>query len=71
MRYRFVLHALVAGLFVQSAVDAQYAKGDWPIYHGDKTASHYSQLKKVTKKNVKQLELAWTYASSPTPVDDR
>jgi quinoprotein glucose dehydrogenase len=70
MKFKFGFFVLV-GLWVARAADAQYAKEDWPIYHGDATASHYSQLKQVTKKNVKQLQLAWTYASSPTPVDDR
>lgn len=68
MKYRFALCALIAGLLVQSPVDAQYAEQDWPIYHGDKTASHYSQLKQITKKNVKNLKLAWTYKSSRAPL---
>ena len=54
MKFKFAFFVLV-GLVVAGTVDAQYAKEDWPIYHGDATASHYSQLKQVTKKNVKQL----------------
>lgn len=44
--------------------DAQFADADWPVYHGDPTASHYSQLSQITKENVGQLEMAWTYNSS-------
>jgi len=45
-------------------VQAQYAGANWPVYHGDPTGSHYSQLDQITKDNVGQLEVAWTYMSS-------
>jgi quinoprotein glucose dehydrogenase len=34
---------------------------DWPVYLGDKSASHHSTLAQITPQNVRQLELAWTY----------
>jgi len=34
---------------------------DWPVYLGDKAASHYSTLDQITPENVGQLELAWTF----------
>ena len=34
---------------------------NWSIYHGDATASHYSQLDQINKSNVGQLELVWTF----------
>ncbi len=34
---------------------------DWPVYLGDKTASHYSTLGEITSANVTQLEVAWTW----------
>jgi quinoprotein glucose dehydrogenase len=37
------------------------ANRDWPVYLGDKAASHYSSLAQITTKNVTQLEVAWTW----------
>jgi quinoprotein glucose dehydrogenase len=37
------------------------ASVDWPVYLGDKESSHYSSLKQINKKNVNQLQVAWTY----------
>ena len=34
---------------------------DWPVYLGDKAASHYSELVQITPDNVARLELAWTF----------
>ena len=68
MKHRMGLVALAAGLFTAGATDAQYADKDWPVYHGDPTASHYSQLTQITKDNVKDLQLAWTYESSRAPL---
>jgi quinoprotein glucose dehydrogenase len=34
---------------------------DWPVYLGDKSASHYSTLAQITPANVTQLEVAWTW----------
>ncbi|NIJ51923.1 outer membrane protein assembly factor BamB family protein [Dyadobacter arcticus] len=36
---------------------------DWPEYNGDGARSHYSALNQITKENVGQLKVAWTYAS--------
>jgi quinoprotein glucose dehydrogenase len=46
------------------SLEAQLAASDWPVYHGDPTGSHFSQLEQITKENVAQLEVAWTYESS-------
>ena len=35
--------------------------GDWPVYLGDKARTHYSPLDQITKDNVAQLQVAWTY----------
>ncbi len=45
-------------------VNAQYANTDWPVYNGDPSGSHYSELGQITKENVEKLEVAWTYHSS-------
>jgi quinoprotein glucose dehydrogenase len=34
---------------------------DWPVYLGDKAASHYSTLAQITPDNVNRLEVAWTF----------
>ena len=36
---------------------------DWPVYLGDKSGSHYSELKEITVANVDQLVTAWQYAT--------
>jgi len=48
----------------------QLAMKDWPHYHGDRTASHYSALDQINKDNVAQLKLAWVYNSSNAPVEE-
>ena len=34
---------------------------DWPVYLGDKAASHYSTLDQISPANVSRLEVAWTW----------
>ncbi len=34
---------------------------DWPVYLGDKASSQYAPLTQINKRNVHQLEVAWTY----------
>ena len=34
---------------------------DWPVYLGDNFSSHYSKLTQISKDNIDQLDLAWTY----------
>lgn len=36
-------------------------KNEWPIYQGNNTSSHYSELKQIDTTNVKQLQIAWEY----------
>lgn len=36
---------------------------DWEGYHGGDTRNHYSPLTQITPANVKNLKLAWVYAS--------
>jgi quinoprotein glucose dehydrogenase len=53
------------------------ATHDWPIYGGTPNNNHYSPLTQITRKNVTQLAVAWTYdteesgglQSSPIVVD--
>ena len=52
---------------------APHAAGstDWPSYLGDKERSHYSSLKQINVRNVKKLEVAWTYNSGSARPDGR
>jgi quinoprotein glucose dehydrogenase len=36
---------------------------DWETYLGDPGRSHYSELSQITRENVSELELAWSYNS--------
>ncbi len=61
-----VLLGVVAVLGAVS-VEGQFAANDWSHYHGDPTNSHYSELKQITRENVAQLEVAWSYKASDNP----
>lgn len=53
-----LLVLLTGFIFSQDSSDI-----DWTEYNGDGARSHYSPLKQITKANVNQLKVAWTYAS--------
>ncbi len=55
---RLPLFALAAAAFVNLHAAAGR---DWPVYLGDKAASHYSTLTQITPANVSRLEMAWTF----------
>ena len=42
---------------------ARPATADWPYYHGDPAATHYSALDQITVHNVARLTKAWEYDS--------
>ena len=67
-----VLAFRVAWLFAAclSFVRLSAADGrNWPVYLGDKAASHYSTLGQITPANVAGLEVAWTYHSGDARPD--
>ncbi|MGC2194682.1 MAG: PQQ-binding-like beta-propeller repeat protein [Terriglobales bacterium] len=39
----------------------QHRQRDWPAYGGDVENTHYSSLGQINRKNVKMLEVAWTF----------
>jgi quinoprotein glucose dehydrogenase len=43
------------------AVSLQAAPGDWPVYGRDPGGSRFSPLTQITRDNVRQLQVAWTY----------
>src|SRR5438874_4823500 len=55
-------------LSVASSASAQDA-GEWPFYGGDQGATKYSTLSDISRTNVAQLKLAWSWATGETPKD--
>ena len=55
--------ALVLTAFALAAPDAGAQDTDWPVYLGDAGRSHYSALDRIDRRNVHELEVAWTYDS--------
>jgi quinoprotein glucose dehydrogenase len=69
VRARIFLLAFLAAISMTSR--AKGAGADWPVYLGDKASSHYSELKQINKRNVRQLEKAWEYRSGDARKDNR
>lgn len=42
---------------------AQTASADWPVYGGDPDNTHFSRLNQISPANVRQLQVAWTFAT--------
>src|SRR5262249_18294412 len=60
-RYRIGLAALVCGLAVGAAPPSKGPYTTWSDYAGGIDSMQYSALKQITKANVGQMELAWSY----------
>lgn len=56
---RFHLFVLIAGTAVGALSNAQTV--DWPAYNGGVDGDHYSRLSQINRKNVSQLQIAWTF----------
>ncbi len=61
----FVLTAAIACAQVDSKLLLQPLGESWPSYSGDYSGKRYSNLKQVTKTNVKNLTLGWTMRVTP------
>ncbi len=59
---RFVPLILMGGLLVIACQHPEQSDHAWPVYSADAAGSKYSNLTQITKENVDQLELAWTYS---------
>ena len=59
------LGAAGAGWWAARPVAAQAggarADVDWPVYNGEKNGDHYSPLGQIDRRNVKNLQVAWTF----------
>jgi quinoprotein glucose dehydrogenase len=47
------------------------ADRDWPVYLGDKSRSHFSNLNQIRVGNVGKLQVAWTYHSGDARDDNQ
>ncbi len=47
----------------KSAEEAEGAGADWAHYLGHPTSNQYSTLDQINRKNVRKLEVAWTYVT--------
>src|SRR5258706_15689892 len=53
---------LVSFLFcLIGAAVSTAANHDWPVVGGDKGCTRYSSLTQITRKNVAELQVAWTF----------
>src|SRR5262249_42234364 len=60
------MRCIVWMLTVGTALFAADEHSTWTEYLGGDDSAQYSSLKQVNKSNVKQLEVAWTYATGDT-----
>src|SRR5215203_214055 len=56
-----VLVGLVASAFPGSAQKGSPASGEWRAYSGDTGSTRYAPLDQITRDNVKNLQVAWTW----------
>jgi quinoprotein glucose dehydrogenase len=64
VRLLALLLAVVTGsLAAQSAPSPSSPVGQWRHYHGDLRGSRYSPLAQITRENVRNLRVAWTWKS--------
>ncbi len=54
-----------------SPSDVRISDRDWPVYLGDRSSSHFSDLTQIGKSNVGQLKVAWSYFSGDARKDHR
>ncbi|MEB2786090.1 PQQ-binding-like beta-propeller repeat protein [Algoriphagus persicinus] len=61
---KVILHAVFSALLLLSACQSKTSEidyTDWSHYGGPEDGSRYSSLTQITKENVSQLEVSWTY----------
>ncbi len=56
-----VVLCLIATFSCWATDPKQSATPDWPMYGGTTDNNHFSPLAQITRKNVAQLQVAWTY----------
>ena len=63
MRSACLLCAALAIVACTQEPTAPIRDMDWPVYLGDSGRRHYSELTQISRANVGQLQLAWSYKS--------
>lgn len=63
-----LLHVLLA---LPPAPARAAAARDWPVYLGDKQASHFSSLRQINARNVHRLRPAWIFHAGDARADNR
>ena len=53
--------SLIATFACPAPAPKNFATPDWPMYGGTTDNNHFSRLAQITRQNVAQLEVAWTY----------
>jgi quinoprotein glucose dehydrogenase len=53
--------AIVLFMLFCSGCKTKETGGEWPVYGGNKKATHYSSLSQIDTSNAAQLEVAWIY----------
>ena len=65
------LVSLLLSLFLFPLFSFSASDANWSVYLGDKAATHYSTLDQITKSNVSQLEVAWTWSGGEADANNR
>ena len=59
--YLLVLLLLLSGNVTLRAQSTPEGNWNWSVYNGGADSTHYSPLAQINRKNVSQLQVAWTY----------
>jgi quinoprotein glucose dehydrogenase len=64
-------HLVSAAILLGVAAPAQVVNEEWPAYGRDSGGSRYSPLGQITRENVTQLKMAWTYRTGELGLKSR
>ena len=62
IRWTIVFFATITLMGLIGSVGQAQDAGDWPMYNRDLAATRYSPLAEINTENVRNLEVAWSYA---------
>ena len=73
--FSLLVFVIISGFFITAKNNAHkyspiLANTDWAEYNGDASRSHYSKLDQITKENLGNLKMAWTYSSGGADTTD-
>ncbi|MBT34064.1 MAG: pyrrolo-quinoline quinone [Thalassobius sp.] len=55
----------------ETSISNKEADKDWPVYLGGNSSMQYSSLKQITKENIQNLEVAWTFSTGDASKDGK